>query len=98
MSKAGAPQAASPERHIATRVVMIMWPAFFSAGVATMLFFAFVDPLALRDITFPDLQISREFGYTLAFLMFWLATSASSLFTWILMRTPCNRRQPPTDP
>ena len=39
-----------------------------------MVFFAFVDPLQLRDITFPEADISREAGYTIAFFMFWLAT------------------------
>ncbi|GAB2509047.1 membrane protein [Pseudoxanthomonas sangjuensis] len=68
------------------RIGAILWPSFFSAGVCTMVFFAFIDPLELRDITFPQLQITRELGYTLGFFVFWLATAASSLFTWILLR------------
>lgn len=62
-----------------------------------MVFFAFVDPLALRDLTFPNLPMSRGLGYTLGFFMFWLATSASSLFTWILLRPSSrfNRALPP---
>ena len=32
------------------RVGAIAWPSFFSACVMTMVFFAFVDPLTLRDI------------------------------------------------
>jgi hypothetical protein len=55
-----------------------------------MVFFAVIDPLALRDITFPQVEISRELGYSIAFFMFWLATAASSLFTWILLR-PASR-------
>ena len=53
--------------------------------------------LTLRDMTFPDLAISRELGYTLGFFMFWLATAASSLFTWILLRPASrfNRALPP---
>ena len=67
------------------------------ATPAAMVFFAFVDPLTLRDMTFPDLQISRELGYTLGFAMFWLATASSSLFTWILLRPASrfNRALPP---
>ena len=44
-----------------------------------------------------DLAISRELGYTLGFFMFWLATAASSLFTWILLRPASrfNRALPP---
>ena len=36
------------------------------------------DPLTLRDITFPDLKISRETGYAIGFFAFWAATAASS--------------------
>lgn len=62
-----------------------------------MVFFAFVDPLALRDMTFPEASITRELGYTIAFFMFWLATSGASLFTWILLR-PAARFNKPLPP
>jgi hypothetical protein len=75
----------------ARRFGVVAWPSFFAAGVATMVFFAFVDPLQLRDITFPDLALSREAGYTIAFFLFWSATAGASLFTAILMRTPPRR-------
>ena len=75
-----------PPRPMAQRVGAILWPSFFAAGVATMVFFAFVDPLDLRDMTFPSLSLTRELGYTVGFLMFWLATASSSLFTWWLRR------------
>ncbi|WP_411833228.1 hypothetical protein [Pseudoxanthomonas mexicana] len=86
-----------PPRPLVQRVGAILWPSFFSAGVATMVFFAFVDPLTLRDMTFPHLPMTRELGYTVGFFMFWLATSASSLFTWILLRPASrfNRALPP---
>ena len=83
-----------PPRPLAQRVGAIAWPSFFAAGVATMVFFAFVDPLALRDISLPSLQISREAGYTIAFFLFWAATAGSSLFTWILLR-PASRFNAP---
>ena len=63
----------------------ILWPSFFAAAVATMLTFAFVDPLALRDATFPDLPMTRELGYSIGFFLFWACTAASSLFTHILL-------------
>jgi hypothetical protein len=75
-----------PRRSRSQRLGAILWPSFFSAGVATMAFFAFVDPLALRDALFPDFNISREQGYTIGFFLFWTATCASSYFTWILLR------------
>ena len=86
-----------PVRPLVQRVGAILWPSFFAAGVATMVFFALVDPLELRDMTFPDIEISRGLGYSIGFFMFWLATAASSLFTWILLR-PASRFNRPLPP
>ena len=83
-----------PPRPMAQRVGAILWPSFFSAGVATIVFFAYVDPLVLRDMTFPELPMTRELGYTVGFFTFWLATSASSLFTWWLLRPASRFNQP----
>ena len=82
---------------MAQRIGAILWPSFFAAGVATMVFFAFVDPLALHDMTFPHIEISRGLGYSIGFFMFWMATAASSLFTWILLR-PASRFNRPLPP
>lgn len=90
------PRLDHPPRPLVQRIGAIAWPSFFAAGIATMIFFAFVDPLLLRDITFPDMDISREAGYTLAFGLFWAATAGSSLFTWILLR-PASRYNKPLD-
>lgn len=84
-----------PPRTVGQRLGAILWPSFFAAGVATMVCFAFVDPLELRDLTFPGLPISRELGYTLGFFAFWVATGASSLFTWILLRPGSQFNRPP---
>jgi len=86
-----------PPRPLAQKVGAVLWPSFFAACVATMVFFAFVDPLQLRDITLPGVEISREAGYSIAFFMFWLATASSSLFTWILLRPSSRFNKPPTD-
>ncbi len=83
-----------PPRPLAQRLGAILWPSFFAAGVATMAFFAFVDPLLLRDMTFPELHISRGLGYSLGFFMFWACTASASLFTWILLR-PASRYNRP---
>lgn len=66
----------------------ILWPSFVAAGVATVVFFGFVDPLRLRDISFPGQTISRELGYTLGFFMFWGLAAGSSAVTWYLQRPP----------
>ncbi len=91
------PQIEHPPRPLAQRLGAIRWPSFFAACVATMVFFAFVDPLVLRDETFPDLYMTRAMGYSIGFFMFWLATASSSLFTWSLLRPPSrfNRALPP---
>lgn len=91
------PKSDYPPRPLAQRLGAILWPSFFAACVATMVFFAFVDPIALRDMTFPGLPISRMTGYSVGFFMFWLTTASSSLFTWILLRPASrfNRALPP---
>jgi hypothetical protein len=62
----------------------VIWPSFFSAAVATMMFFAFIDPLALAEIGPIDIPVSRQTGYSIGFFLFWSATFSSSLFTtWL---------------
>jgi len=79
-----------PVKPLAQRLGAILWPSFFSAGVATAVFGAFVDPLELRDITFAGLELTRGTGYTIAFFMFWISTASASTFTWYLLR-PASR-------
>ncbi|MGE8215603.1 hypothetical protein D3C87_283430 [compost metagenome] len=80
------PPAASRRRQLIQQWGTILWPSFVAAGLASMVFFAFVDPLRLRDISFPAHALSRELGYTLGFFMFWAVTAASSGVTWYLSR------------
>jgi hypothetical protein len=83
-----------PPRPLVQRLGAILWPSFFAAGVATTVLFAWVDPLALRDATVPDWEMSRELGYTVGFFLLWSCTASSSLFTWILLR-PASRSNRP---
>lgn len=83
-----------PPRPLAQRLGAILWPSFFAAGVATMVFFAVVDPEDLNQITWTEVELGRQAGYTLGFFMFWLCTAASSLFTWILLRPRSRYNQP----
>ncbi len=85
---------APPARPMVQRVGAVLWPSFFAAGVATMVFFANVDPIELAAMTFPELEVSREVGYSIGFFMFWACTAASSLFTSILLQ-PAGRTTPP---
>jgi hypothetical protein len=90
----GAQQAVEPPpRPLAQRLGAILWPSFFGAGVATMVLFALVDPVDLAAISFPDLAVSRELGYTIAFLGFWAGFASACTFTWILLR-PSSRFRP----
>lgn len=84
--QAAVPDFEHPPRPMVQRIGAVAWPSFFAAGVATMVFFAFIDPPALCEIMFPHVEISRKLGYTIGFFTFWLATGSSSLFTWILLR------------
>ncbi len=88
-----------PPRPLVQRIGAVLWPSFFAAGVATMVFFANVDPLELAGISFSDLDVSRELGYSIGFFMFWSCTAASSLFTWLLLRprSRYNHRPPRTE-
>lgn len=64
----------------------VLWPSFFAAVVAAALFFSLVDPLKLAAISLPGHGISRELGYTVGFLLLWLATASASAFTALLLR------------
>jgi len=66
----------------------VAWPSFFAAAVASVVFFAVVDPSELAEITWPHLTISRELGYSIGFFMFWACTSASSAFSALLLVPP----------
>lgn len=66
-----------------------LWPAFLSAGLATMIFFSGIDPETLRLQTLPDWEISRTAGYSIGFLMFWGVAALSSALSVLLARAPC---------
>lgn len=66
----------------------VLWPSFFAAGVATMVFFAMFDPAELSRIAWIGVEMDREWGYTIGFFLFWACTFSSSLFTSFLMRGP----------
>ena len=73
------------------RVGAVAWPSFFAACVASVVFFAIVDPSELAEITWPHLTVSREFGYSIGFFMFWACTLGSSAFTALLLSSRVKR-------
>jgi hypothetical protein len=74
------------DRQFWTDVGLVVWSSFLAAGVASMLFFAAVDPLMLRDAGPQRFEtLSREAGYGLGFLFFWaLAASAAALCVYMI--------------
>ena len=62
--------------------------SFFMAALASVLFFAFVDPLELQRISFPHHAISREFGYSAGFLLAWLGAFLACGTTALLLSPP----------
>ncbi len=67
---------------------VVLWPSFLAACLASLLFFAAVDPLLLRDAG-PALfrHIDRLSGYALGFVFFWLTGSIASGTSLFLVRT-----------
>ena len=64
-----------------------LWVSFLWAAIATMLFFATFDPVAIANVaTFP-LEVDRIGGYSLGFLLFWvLLIINSSVVNWLSSR------------
>ena len=85
---------ARPDTRRLIRVLgAVLWPSFLTAGIATMVFFANIDPATLRAQTLPDIEISRQAGYTVGFLMFWAVCAASSALSLLLFCPEPPRRR-----
>lgn len=67
---------------------LVLWPSFLAACGASLLFFAAVDPLLLRDAG-PRIfaGIERESGYALGFAFFWATGALASALSVYLIRT-----------
>jgi len=61
-----------------------LWPSFLIAALASVVFFAAIDPGTLHLQTLPGWEISRMSGYTIGFFMFWAVGLGSSLLTYLL--------------
>ncbi|HUL47596.1 MAG TPA: hypothetical protein VLV25_10905 [Steroidobacteraceae bacterium] len=85
----GAPSSHEPQRRSnALDIALVVWPSFLAACVASLLFFAVVDPELLRDAG-PRLLagIDREAGYALGFFFFWGIGALASTLSVYLIRT-----------
>lgn len=64
------------------------WPSFLVASIATMVCFAFLDPLLIGNDDYPPPAfVTRMSGYAAGFFFFWLVAAMSSLLTLYLART-----------
>ena len=79
------------------RLIIILWPSFLTAGVATVVFFTALDPVEFLAHT-RLAEISRLGVYTIGFFLFWVLTAVTSVLTCYFQRPPdtVNRRAPKT--
>jgi hypothetical protein len=68
-------------------VAVVGWCSFLVAAAGTMVFFAWIDPLALAEITEPPLAVDRMTGYALGFFFFWGLAMLAAALTVYLIRT-----------
>lgn len=68
----------------------VAWCSFLAASVATMVFFAFVDPSPIASLFAPTaLAPSRTALYSLGFFFFWaVCAAAAALTAWMLSSHP----------
>jgi hypothetical protein len=81
-------------KRIVHRTAAILWPAFLVAAVLEILVFAFVDPASLHTVSGAALELSDRAVYSIAFLLFWLCTSAACALTVLLERGPEELNRP----
>jgi hypothetical protein len=81
-----------PWTRSAQAIGAVIWPSFLSAGFATMLFFAAVDPDDIVLVLNLPEGISPMTGYGLGFFFFWLITGLSSTISIFMIRTARRNR------
>ncbi len=89
-AETGAPPARSTEElgPRARAGGVIVWSAFLSAAVATMVCFALVDPQALAGGEPPGWWTTRLRVYALGFFFFWVTGMVAAGLCWVLSRPP----------
>ncbi|MEY3713288.1 MAG: hypothetical protein RL321_908 [Pseudomonadota bacterium] len=67
----------------------VAWCSFLAASVATLVFFAFVDPAPIVAVLQPTGALqSRTALYSLGFFFFWIVSAVSAGLTASLLCTP----------
>ena len=66
------------------KLIAIFWPSFLVAGIETIVFFTFFDPLYV----FTDYDVSRLGAYSIGFFLFWFFAIIPCVLTMYFAR-PC---------
>ena len=64
-------------------LMVILWPSFLMAGLASAVVFALIDPLDVA--IFGYFRPSRDVLYAAGFFFFWLISALSSLLTLFML-------------
>jgi hypothetical protein len=70
----------------ARAIATVVWSGFLAAALATMLCFALLDPMSLRDGEPPAWWSSRLHVYGIGFFFFWLIGLIAAALCWQLAR------------
>ena len=76
-----------PDSELGTRgraLGVIVWSAFLAAALATMLCFAWLDPLAIAAGETPAWWTDRLHVYAIGFFFFWLIGLIAAALCWQL--------------
>lgn len=74
------------------RFSALLWPSFLAASLATIVFFAVLDPVAILECEGAP-PLSRVGAYSLGFFGFWLLCAASSAATAYFLK-PVHQARP----
>lgn len=66
-------------------LMLILWPSFLMAGVASAIVFALIDPLDVA--IFGYFRPERDALYAAGFFFFWLIAGLSSILTLYMLPT-----------
>jgi hypothetical protein len=72
------------QRPFRERAMLILWPAFVTAGVLEMLVFVVVDPTSLHWFGADAIEWSRSAVYSVTFFLFWGAIATAGAITALL--------------
>jgi hypothetical protein len=68
------------------QIMVILWPSFLIAGVASAIVFAFIDPLDVA--IFGYIRPAREWLYAIGFFLFWVMAGLSSTLSIVMSPEP----------